>query len=118
MRVLGLAQQGMDRPIRSFTVTFENPIYDEASIAEAQARHVGSTYHPIPITGREIADAFADAIWQNGCSASVFCVKPLLSNDAQAALSVTGCQRAGKTWRRSALATSMPTRCETPSHWP
>jgi len=51
MRVLGLAQQEMDRPIRSFTVTFENPIYDEASIAEAQARHVGSTYHQLPITG-------------------------------------------------------------------
>jgi asparagine synthetase B (glutamine-hydrolysing) len=72
--VLGLAQQEMDRPIRAFTVTFENPIYDEASIAEAQARHVGSTYHPIPITGREIADAFADAIWHAECSASVFCV--------------------------------------------
>ncbi len=61
--VLGLAQQEMERPIRAFTLTFENPLYDEASIAEAQARHVGATYHPIPITGREIADSFADAIW-------------------------------------------------------
>ncbi len=54
--VLGLAQQEMDRPIRAFTLTFENALYDEASIAEAQAKHVGATYHPIPITGREIAD--------------------------------------------------------------
>ena len=61
--VLGLAQQEMDRPIRAFTLTFENALYDEASIAEAQAKHVGATYHPIPITGREIADAFADAVW-------------------------------------------------------
>ena len=61
--VLGLAQQEMDRPIRAFTLTFENPLYDEASVAEAQAKHVGATYHPIPITGREIADSFADAIW-------------------------------------------------------
>ena len=53
----------MDRPIRAFTLTFENPLYDEASIAEAQAKYVGATYHPIPITGREIADSFADAIW-------------------------------------------------------
>ncbi len=53
----------MERPIRAFTLTFENPLYDEASIAEAQARYVGATYHPIPITGREIADSFADAIW-------------------------------------------------------
>src|SRR5215210_4462308 len=63
--VLGLAQQEMDRPIRAFTLTFENPLYDEASVAEAQAKHVGATYHPIPITGREIADAFKDAVWHS-----------------------------------------------------
>ncbi len=61
--VLGLAQQCMDRPIRAFTLTFENTIYDEAKIAEATAKHVGASYHPIPITGREIADSYADAIW-------------------------------------------------------
>jgi hypothetical protein len=49
----------MDRPIRAFTLTFDNALYDEASIAEAQALHVGATYHPIPITGREIADSMA-----------------------------------------------------------
>jgi asparagine synthase (glutamine-hydrolysing) len=63
--VLGLAQQSTDRPIRAFTLTFENPLYDEASIAQAQARHVGASYHPIPITGREIADAYADAVWHS-----------------------------------------------------
>jgi asparagine synthase (glutamine-hydrolysing) len=61
--VLGLAQQELARPIRAFTLTFENPLYDEARIAQAQAEHVGATYHPIPITGRELADSFADAIW-------------------------------------------------------
>jgi asparagine synthase (glutamine-hydrolysing) len=61
--VLGLAQQSIDRPIRAFTLTFENPLYDEARVAEAQAKHVGASYHPIPITGREIADAYADAVW-------------------------------------------------------
>jgi asparagine synthase (glutamine-hydrolysing) len=63
--VLGLAQQSTDRPIRAFTLTFENPLYDEASVAQAQARHVGASYHPIPITGREIADAYADAVWHS-----------------------------------------------------
>jgi len=63
--VLGLAQQSMARPIRAFTLTFENPLYDEARVAEAQARHVGASYHPIPITGREIADAYADAVWHS-----------------------------------------------------
>ena len=61
--VLGLAQQCMDRPIRAFTLTFENPLYNEAAIAEATAKHVGASYHPIPITGREIADCYGDAIW-------------------------------------------------------
>ncbi|WP_101948043.1 asparagine synthase (glutamine-hydrolyzing) [Mycobacterium sp. 3519A] len=63
--VLGLAQQEMDRPIRAFTLTFDNALYDEASVAEAQAKHVGATYHPIPITGREIAESFADAVWHS-----------------------------------------------------
>lgn len=63
--VLGLAQQCMDRPIRAFTLTFDNPLYDEAAIAEATAKHVGASYHPIPITGRDIADSYADAIWHS-----------------------------------------------------
>ena len=63
--VLGLAQQSTDRPIRAFTLTFENPLYDEASVAQAQAKHVGASYHPIPITGRELADAYADAVWHS-----------------------------------------------------
>ena len=61
--VLGLAQQDRAQPIRAFTLTFEDPLYNEAAIAEAQAKHVGASYHPVPITGREIADAFADAVW-------------------------------------------------------
>lgn len=63
--VLGLAQQGMERPIRAFTLTFENPLYDEAAIAKATAEFVGASYHPIPITGRDIADAYPDAIWHS-----------------------------------------------------
>ncbi|WP_371194433.1 asparagine synthase (glutamine-hydrolyzing) [Glaciecola sp. SC05] len=63
--VLGLAQQCMDKPIRAFTLTFDNPLFDEAAIAEATAKHVGASYHPIAITGRDIADAYADAIWHS-----------------------------------------------------
>ncbi|MFG1929995.1 asparagine synthase (glutamine-hydrolyzing) [Mycobacterium sp. NPDC048908] len=63
--VLGLAQQEMARPIRAFTLTFDDALYDEARIAEAQAKHVGAIYQPIPITGREIAESFADAVWHS-----------------------------------------------------
>lgn len=63
--VLGLAQQEMNRPIRAFTLTFDNPLHNEADIAQAQAKHVGASFYPIPITGREIADSYADAIWHS-----------------------------------------------------
>ena len=63
--VLGLAQQELSRPIRAFTLTFDHPLHNEADIAQAQAKHVGSSYHPIPITGRELADSYADAIWHS-----------------------------------------------------
>jgi asparagine synthase (glutamine-hydrolysing) len=63
--VLGLAQQKMDRPVRAFTLTFDNPLYDEGAIAEKQANFVGASYHPIAITGRDIADSYADAIWHS-----------------------------------------------------
>lgn len=63
--VLGMAQMEMNRPIRAFTLTFDDPLHNEADIAQAQARHVGASYHPIPITGREIADSYPDAIWHS-----------------------------------------------------
>ena len=61
--VLGLAQRDMQRPIRAFTLTFDDPLYNESSLAEAQAKRVGADFIPIPVTGRDIADAFAEAIW-------------------------------------------------------
>ncbi|MCP4829893.1 MAG: asparagine synthase (glutamine-hydrolyzing) [Proteobacteria bacterium] len=61
--VLGMAQQSMKSPLRAFTLTFGDPLYDEAAIAKKQAEFVGSSYHPVPITGREIADAYPDAVW-------------------------------------------------------
>ena len=61
--VLGLAEQEMDRPIRAFTLTFENPLYDEASIAEAQAKHVGATITRFRSLGARSPTQLKDAIW-------------------------------------------------------
>lgn len=61
--VLGMAQQSMKSPLRAFTLTFGDPMYDEASIAKKQADFIGASYHPVPITGRDIADAYPDAVW-------------------------------------------------------
>jgi asparagine synthase (glutamine-hydrolysing) len=61
--VLGLAQRHMDRPIRAFTLTFEDALYDESALARAQAERSGASFHPIPVTARGLADAYGDAVW-------------------------------------------------------
>ena len=61
--VLGLAQRHMDRPIRAFTLTFEDALYDESALARAQAERSGASFHPIPVTPRALADAYSDAVW-------------------------------------------------------
>ena len=61
--VLGLAQSMNERPIRAFTLTFEDALYDESALAEEQARLCGASYHPVPITTRLLADAYSDAVW-------------------------------------------------------
>lgn len=63
--VLGLAQQGTDRPIRAFTLTFDDEVYDESVLAEQQAAHVGATYHPVPVTNADLAAHHGDAIWHS-----------------------------------------------------
>ena len=61
--VLGLAQRHLDRPIRAFTLAFDDARYDESALAEAQAKRCGASFHPIPVTPRALADAYVDAVW-------------------------------------------------------
>ncbi len=61
--VLGLAQSMSERPIRAFTLAFDDARFDESALAEEQARLCGSTYHPIPVTREALADAYSDAVW-------------------------------------------------------
>ncbi len=63
--VLGLAQIQMDRPIRAYTLAFDDPLYDESAIARRQAEFVGSSFHPVPVTRRALADAYPDAVWHS-----------------------------------------------------
>lgn len=63
--VLGLAQQGLARPIRAYTLSFDDALYDESALAEKQAEKVGASFNRIPISQRDIADAYSDALWQN-----------------------------------------------------
>jgi len=61
--VLGLAQQQLDRPIRAYTLTFENVLYDESALARQQAERVGASFHPVPVTSRDPVDTYGDAVW-------------------------------------------------------
>jgi asparagine synthase (glutamine-hydrolysing) len=62
--VLGLAARHRAEPIRAFTLTFDRAGYDEGDIAHEMAEHAGADFHPIPIRHSDLADRFADAIWQ------------------------------------------------------
>jgi len=61
--VLGLAQAMMDRPIRAFTLAFDDVRFDESALAQEQAKLCGSSYHVVPVASRELADAYSDAVW-------------------------------------------------------
>ncbi len=60
--VLGLAQQQMSKPIRAYTLTFDDELYDESHLAKQQAAFVGATYHPVPVTEQQLADEYRDSV--------------------------------------------------------
>lgn len=62
--VLGFAARHRSEPIRAFTITFAHHRYDEGGIAEEMAAHAGADYHPVPVRQADLADHFADAVWQ------------------------------------------------------
>lgn len=61
--VLGLAQRRTSRPIRAFTIVFGDERYSEERLAEQTARWLGSTFVPVPVPQRDLAEAFSDALW-------------------------------------------------------
>lgn len=62
--VLGFAARHVREPIRAFTLTFDDPRYDEGPIAQEMAARAGASYHPIAMPHAALADHFADAAWQ------------------------------------------------------
>ena len=63
--VLGLAARHRSDPIRAFTLTFDRPDYDEEKEAREMASKVGAEFFPIRILQDDLADNFADAIYQS-----------------------------------------------------
>ncbi|HEY4051549.1 MAG TPA: asparagine synthase (glutamine-hydrolyzing) [Acidobacteriaceae bacterium] len=62
--VIGLTARHHPGQVKAFTLTFEDPAYDEGPIAREMAQKAGAEFHPIPIRQRDLADAFPDAIAQ------------------------------------------------------
>ena len=63
--VIGLAAPHLSTPIRAFTLTFDNPDYDESVIAREMAGRAGAEYYPVPIRQDDLADHFGDATWHS-----------------------------------------------------
>jgi len=54
--VVALMQRASPRPVRTFTISFENPAFDESKHAEAVARHLGTEHTTFPVSGAEALD--------------------------------------------------------------
>jgi asparagine synthase (glutamine-hydrolysing) len=54
--VVALMQKASLRPVRTFTISFENPEFDEAKHAEAVARHLGTDHTTFPVSGADALD--------------------------------------------------------------
>lgn len=62
---VGVAQAVHDRPIETFTLHFDNPLYDESALAAKQAGHVGANHNPVMVTRQLLADVYPDAVWHS-----------------------------------------------------
>src|SRR5262249_52285252 len=61
--ILGLAQRNAARPIKAFTIAFDDAMYDEMALAKKTAEATGAEFVPIRVGQRQIAESFESAIW-------------------------------------------------------
>src|SRR3954469_25521143 len=85
--VTALAQRASDHPLRTFSIAFSDPRYDERSHQEHVARVLGTTHRVVEVGPAEIAAAFGDAVWH--CETPLVRTAPvplmLLAAEARAA---------------------------------
>lgn len=55
--IVALMQKQTSKKIKTFTVGFEDPGYDESSHARAVAAHLGTDHHEIRLTAKQLQDA-------------------------------------------------------------
>ena len=54
--VTAIAQSLSERPIKTYTIGFDNPAYDESTFSQAIADHLGCDHHCRPVTGQHAFD--------------------------------------------------------------
>jgi asparagine synthase (glutamine-hydrolysing) len=54
--VVALMQKASLRPVKTFTISFENAAFDESKHAEAVARHLGTEHTTFPVSGADALD--------------------------------------------------------------
>lgn len=69
--IVGLMQASSSRPVKTFSIGFDDPAYDESHYAELAARHLGAEHHvykvtpraweTIPALARQFDEPFADS---------------------------------------------------------
>jgi asparagine synthase (glutamine-hydrolysing) len=50
--IVGLMQQASSRPVRTFSIGFDDPAFDESRYAELAAQHLGTEHHAFRVTPR------------------------------------------------------------------
>ena len=79
--VLGIVSSLEKNPIDTFTISFDDSMYDESDIAYKMSKHVGSNHHELKVTEKDIVDNFFNAVYHTETTAfnSHFVAKYLLS---------------------------------------
>lgn len=89
--VCALMQQSSSRPVRTFSIGFENPDYDESPHARAVAEHLGTDHTDLLVTSAMAADLVPSlgAIWSEPFADSSQVPTAILTNLAAGEVTVS-----------------------------
>jgi len=63
--IAGLAHQLVGDRLRTFSVSFEDPEFDESPYQQAASRYLHTQHSDIPCSYQDIADVFPDVVWHS-----------------------------------------------------
>lgn len=80
--IIGLASACSQRPVRAFTVGFDDDAYDETSIAREMAEAVGAAHDILSVPSDDLYEHLERTLWHAETSIyNTFCVAKLLLSD-------------------------------------